>query len=219
VLGNHDYYHGSIVQTRARITQLCERESRLHYLTSRVSSNPVKLGDGWVLCGEDGWADGRIGDYHHSPVRMNDFRLIHDLNQLDSRARLRKLRRLGTESAMRLYQQLIRASVIGKSILVLTHVPPFRESCWYEGGQTNDDWAPFFVCAAVGWSLKRFCLSHPHHHVQVLCGHTHHEGIAQMLENLYVWTGGAEYGAPRLCRIFDFAEFRSPKPDWTYRVV
>ncbi len=219
VLGNHDFYHSSIAQVRKQIQQLCEFEPRLHYLTTSDPDGWLQLSDGWVLCGEDGWADGRIGDYYGSPVRMNDFRLIHDLEHLEPQARLRKLRRLGVESALRLYKQLHRASQVAKRLLVLTHVPPFRESCWYEGRQTNDDWAPFFVCSAVGWALKRFCRSHPLHQVRVLCGHTHHEGLAEIMENLVVWTGPAEYGTPRLCGILDLEEFNTPKPNWSYRVI
>ena len=33
VLGNHDYYHGSIVETRIRVQQFCAERSGLHYLT------------------------------------------------------------------------------------------------------------------------------------------------------------------------------------------
>ncbi len=218
VLGNHDFYHGSIGQVRTQVTQLCNSDPRLHYLTASDWSGPVKLDNGWVLCGVDGWADGRIGDYYHSPVRMNDFRLIHDLKSLDPPTRLRKLRRLGAESALKLYQQLNRASQLETRLLVLTHVPPFRQSCWYEGRQTNDDWAPFFVCAAVGWALQRFCRSHPHHQVHVLCGHTHHAGRAEIMENLQVWTGRAEYGAPDLAAVLDLDNFSWPEPDWTFRV-
>jgi 3',5'-cyclic-AMP phosphodiesterase len=226
VLGNHDFYHGSIAQVRGSVGELCHLDSRLHYLTARdlsnagvSSSEPVLLAEGWVLCGEDGWADARVGDYYRSPVRMNDFRLIDDLKLLSSQARLRKLRRLGAESAVRLYKQMVRASRMGTAILVLTHIPPFRESCWYEGQQTNDDWAPFFVCSAAGWALKRFCQSHPEHSVTVLCGHTHHEGRAEMMSNLQVWTGRADYGKPSLCGVFELDDFRLPEPDWSYRAV
>jgi hypothetical protein len=37
----------------------------------------------------------------------------------------------------------------------------------------------------------------------VLCGHTHSSGIVQILDNLSVLTGGADYGRPQLQRVFD----------------
>jgi predicted MPP superfamily phosphohydrolase len=39
--------------------------------------------------------------------------------------------------------------------------------------------------------------------VTVLCGHTHGAGFAQVLPNLEVWTGGVQYGAPALQRVFE----------------
>lgn len=223
VLGNHDFYHGSVVDVRDRVHALCDQDARLHYLTSPTlpgesdATKIEKLVGGWVLCGDDGWADARVGDYFGTPVRMNDFRLIDDIANLSSEDRRRKLRRLGAEAAWRLDKQLRLVSQHGERILVLTHVPPFRESCWYEGGQTNDEWAPFFVCGAVGWILKRFCARHPRHQVLVLCGHTHHAGRAEMMDNLQVWTGGAQYGVPKLWEILDLDRLSMPTPDWSFR--
>jgi predicted MPP superfamily phosphohydrolase len=37
----------------------------------------------------------------------------------------------------------------------------------------------------------------------VLCGHTHGAGFAQILTNLSVFTGGAEYGRPELQGVFN----------------
>jgi Icc protein len=44
---------------------------------------------------------------------------------------------------------------------------------------------------------------HPDRKLTVLCGHTHGEGEWQMLDNLRVLTGGAEYGHPAVQRIFE----------------
>lgn len=214
VLGNHDYYQGSIAQVRAEMESICGRQSRLRYLSGNA---PVALECGWVLCGEDGWADTRVGNYYRSPVRMNDFRLIAELRGLNAVNRRRRLRRMGVESAWRLGKQLECAKSLGSQILVLTHVPPYRESCWYEGQQSDDDWAPFFVCGAVGWQLKRFCCANPQQEVLVLCGHTHHSGMATMLPNLRVWTGAAEYGNPKMFAILDLAELSLPAANWSYR--
>lgn len=207
VLGNHDFYHGSIEGVRQRVRQTCAATRSLCYLND---SPPVQLANDWVLCGEDGWADGRVGDYYRSIVRMNDFRLIKDLVGLDAQTRLRKLRRLGAESALRLSRQLRSAAKLGSRILVVTHIPPFRESCWYEGQQTDDNWAPFFVSGAVGWALKNFCNWYRKHEVLVLCGHTHHPGCVEILPNLCVWTGAAEYGKPMLYRVLDLKDASFP---------
>ena len=43
--------------------------------------------------------------------------------------------------------------------------------------------------------------AHPECEMTVLCGHTHSPGEAQILPNLRVLTGGAEYGRPALQRV------------------
>lgn len=199
VLGNHDFYHGSLSDVRKKANRLSENS--IHYLQD---SGPHTLDDSWALCGVDGWADGRVGDYFRSSVRMHDFQLIEDLRDLDGQLRLRRLRREGTLAAVKLYEQLDRAVKSAANVVVATHVPPFRESCWYNGMHSDDDWAPFFVCGAVGWMLKRFSLLYPDHRFLVLCGHTHHAGKSQLARNVWTWTGAAEYGNPQLSDIIEF---------------
>jgi hypothetical protein len=46
---------------------------------------------------------------------------------------------------------------------------------------------------------------HPDCGMAVLCGHTHSPGFAQILDNLVVRTGGAEYGAPVLQQVLEIA--------------
>ncbi len=79
-----------------------------------------------------------------------------------------------------------------------THIPPFREAAWYKGRPSADDFLPFFSCKAVGDVLLDTAKSHPACQILVLCGHTHGGGEIQVLENLRVMTGQAEYGKPRI---------------------
>ena len=214
VLGNHDFYRGSIGATRQAVReQYGQQPSELHYLTGAA---PVQLSEDWTLCGEDGWADARIGDYFRSPVRMNDFRLIEDFQELNDLEIFNFLRQEGMRSAIRLRKQLDIARTQSIKSLVLTHVPPFREACWHEGNHSGDDWAPFFTCRAVGWMLQKFCERYPNHQVLVLCGHTHGGGKSRLSENLVVWTGAAEYGHPALSCIVDASSFQSTAHDWSF---
>jgi hypothetical protein len=41
-------------------------------------------------------------------------------------------------------------------------------------------------------------IAHPDARMTVLCGHTHGAGVVDVLPNLRVVTGGADYGAPAL---------------------
>jgi len=200
VLGNHDFYQGSIPAVRERMRELCRTAAGLVYLSQ---TDAVRLTDATTLVGHDGWGDGRYGQYGRSSVCLNDLLLIEELTALDRPTLLQRLQRLGDEAAAHLRRVLPRALATSRRTLLLTHVPPFRESCWYQGRTSDDEWAPFFACKAVGDLLLEIMRAHSEHHLTVLCGHTHSPGRAQILPNLLAWTGGAEYGAPVLQSIID----------------
>jgi Icc protein len=44
---------------------------------------------------------------------------------------------------------------------------------------------------------------HPERKMTVLCGHTHSSGVARILDNLVVLTGGAQYGKPALQQVLE----------------
>ena len=200
VLGNHDFYGASIAYTRRRVTACATQVEPLCYLTEQ---DPIELEPGSFLTGEDGWGDAREGDFAGSPVRLADFLKIKDFRRVDPISWPRLMQEQGDESAERLGGKLDGVSGTAKQIVVATHVPPFRESCWYEGRTADDFWAPFFVCAQVGKVLRRFALRHPRIEITVLCGHTHHGGVAQIGDNLKVLTASADYGRPAIERVLE----------------
>lgn len=195
VLGNHDFYFGSIARVRSEAAELMRRSEWLRYLPR---CGVVELTESTCLIGHDAWGDGRIGDYAGSRVMLNDYRLIEELTGLDREARLRKLNALGDEAADYLRSLLPEALARFRNVLALLHVPPFREACWHEGRISDDDWLPHFTCKAVGDLLRDAMRAQPDRQMRVLCGHTHGAGRARILPNLDVKTGGAEYGSPSL---------------------
>ncbi len=202
VLGNHDFYFGSIHRVRGEVTRLCRDYPHLNYLTGKTFET---LDSSLGLVGEDGWADGRIGDYDRSLVMMYDYRLIEELSKLSKADRKEVLHRLGDQSAERARVALSEAWKRLDHVILLTHVPPLREACWHEGSISDDEWAPHFTCAAMGEMLLTMMGSRPDKQLTVLCGHTHSPGICQPLPNLKIFTGGAEYGTPRITGLFDQA--------------
>ncbi|MCB9709664.1 MAG: metallophosphoesterase family protein [Nitrospiraceae bacterium] len=199
VLGNHDFYFGSIEKVRLMVQEWCQQHAGLTYLSDKKS---VELTPRTVLVGVDGWGDGRYGEYWESPVRLNDQACIEDFRGLDREGVLRKLHCLGDEAAESLFERLPSVMSSYRQVLVATHVPPFKEACWYEGKTGNNDWLPYFTCKAVGEVLLEMAQRHASCQVIVLCGHTHHAGSVQILPNLKVLTGSAEYGQPRIEHIF-----------------
>jgi len=198
VLGNHDYYGGSIARVRATVREM-SREEHLHWLPERKI---VQLTESTCLVGHGAWADGRYGNYQKSPVLLNDYVQIEDFKYLNKEERLLKMQELGDESASFIEEMIIRALQQYRSIILLTHVPPFREACLHEGEIGTDDWLPHFSCKAVGDVLRKTMSAHQKCHLTVLCGHTHDWSCSAILPNLIVVTGGAEYGKPAIQGIF-----------------
>lgn len=203
ILGNHDFYQRSIAATRRQMVDACSGESRLVYLTNEFE---IALSPNVGLVGDDGWGDATVGDYENSPVRLADFQHIDDFRNASPSGWKSQLQVLGQHAADRLRPKLEEALERFATVVVATHVPPFREACWYEGHTTDDLWAPFFVCGQIGDLLLETARQYPNRRVVVFCGHTHHGGTANLTDNLTVVTGGAEYGHPRLTGLLDVAD-------------
>lgn len=198
VLGNHDFYRGSIPEVRDAVVARCARSPWLRYL---AGAGVITLSETWALIGHDGWADGRFGNYRDSPVMLNDYVLIRELAWLSQDDRLARIQALAEEAAGYLRATLAEALDRHPRVLVATHVPPFREACWHQGAISHDDWLPHFSSKASGEALKEVVEGRPDKQVLVLCGHTHGAGRTQPLPNLEVRTGGAEYGRPAIQEI------------------
>jgi hypothetical protein len=135
---------------------------------------------------------------------MNDFKLISELAGLNKLDRWEVLKELGDEAAAHLRRVLPGALETYHDVVLLTHVPSFREACWHEGQISDDDWAPHFTCQASGRAILEIMRLHPDRRLTVLCGHTHGGGETQPRQNLQVITGGAQYGNPAIAKVFEF---------------
>jgi 3',5'-cyclic AMP phosphodiesterase CpdA len=208
VLGNHDFYRGSIAQTRAAVIELTRALPSLVYLSA---GGVVELTATTALVGHDGWADGRLGDFDGSDVVLNDYLLIRELFHWNDRLELDKgrlraaLQALGDEAAAHFRRVLSVAAAKYPRVIAATHVPPFREAAWHEGRPSDDDYLPHFACQAVGEVLREVLAAHPRCQALVLCGHTHGGGQCQVLDNLRVLTGAATYGAPAIVQVLEVA--------------
>lgn len=201
VLGNHDFYFGSIHEVRRQVAELCRQVPRLHWLGD---GQIVELAPETGLVGHDGWADARLGDYAQSNVMMNDYRLIAELAGHTKESRLPLLKSLGDEAAEYFRHTLPLALERYPHVIALIHVPPFREACCYEGRISDDEWLPHFTCKAAGDAILDVMRDFPGNRLTVLCGHTHSRGEARPAANIVVHTGGACYGEPEIQRVFEF---------------
>lgn len=195
VLGNHDFYRGSIQAVRRQVTEFCADQPNLTYLTDGPI---VPLTETTALIGHDGWADGRSGDYERSYVMLNDYKLIEELACFGKQERWPVLKALGDDAAATAATALREALADFPRVVMLTHVPPLRAACWHQGQISDDEWAPHFVCQAMGDALLPIMAEHPDQQLTILCGHTHGSGRTSPLPNVEVITGGAVYGHPEV---------------------
>lgn len=195
VLGNHDYYKGSIKAVRKTMRALDAEVDNLHWLPA---CGAVELTPQTALVGHGGWGDGRLGDFLGSTVMLNDYVYIDELAGIDLHERLARLNALGDEAAAHIREVLPAAAARYQHIVFLTHVPPFREACVYDGKISDDNWMPHFSCKVAGGALRGVMTEHPACSLTVLCGHTHGSGSAQILPNLTTRTGAAAYGRPEI---------------------
>lgn len=217
VLGNHDYYGGSLREVRERARVLTTEYERLNWLPAR---RWISLDANTALVGHGGWGDARARNFRESRVILNDYFLINELRMaaglpegiktwwgepgfINNEGLQNRLMDLGDEAARHFRTVIPQALAEHRHVLVLMHVPPFRGACWHAGKISDDDWAPHFCCIAAGEVLKAIMKEHPKHRMTVLCGHTHGEGVAEILPNLVVRTGGAKYGEPAIQSIID----------------
>jgi len=203
-LGNHDFYGSSITKMRRWARDITKRDIRLHWIEE---AGVVDLGDNACLIGVDGWGDGQLGDPMWSRVLLNDWDLIEEFSEKnaihDKSARMELLRKLGKRSAHDIRATLVKALPRFDKILLMTHVPPWKEATWHEGAHSNDDWLPWFSCKAVGDVIVEEIAKHPGKKVTVLCGHTHGVGHAKINDQIEVFTGGAKYRSPEVQKLFD----------------
>ena len=137
VLGNHDFYRGSIAQVRRAADGLRSRLPQLRWLQS---AGFVSLSAETALVGCDGFGDARSGNVDGSPVVLNDFLRIDELTAIPYAQRLVRLNRLGDEVGEHLRSVLAPVLRAHKRVVVLTHVPSFPEACWYQGRFSDPVW-------------------------------------------------------------------------------
>jgi predicted phosphohydrolase len=205
VLGNHDYYQGQVNTVRQKMEGLTRNEPLLHWLPESGAQN---LGDGAILLGNDCWADGRYGNYANSRICVNDSRMIIDLFHASIPGKyplLEKMQDLADKDAQRLKSDLVGSikKHWPERVIILMHIPPFKEVCMHEGQISGDDFLPFFASKATGDALVQVAQENPGIEFLGLCGHTHSKAHAQPYGNLTIRAGAAEYGRPEIQDIID----------------
>jgi len=210
VLGNHDYYGGTIEAVRKEMSNLARISPFLKYLPLQSYH---MLNSSTAIVGHDCWYDGILGNPQGSKFHLTDWSAISDyrndyMNPRKSEEEKRNLiigtsRDLATEGVIHIQKGIKDAFRYARRVIVVSHVPPYAESHIYEGKIGNDDAMPWFTCKLLGDMLSDASKAFPDRKIVSLSGHTHGQYQGKKTDNLDVLVGGARYGNPMIETIID----------------
>lgn len=209
VLGNHCYYGSSFEKVDERVAGVVRAVPHLYWLNEGWHTH-----DGVAVVGVNGWYDAYHGN-SNSTIDLNDF---YEIRELMPGIRYRDLllnlvRKKAGEESDRLAVMLKEVCATDvDTIVVGTHVAPYKESAWHEGKPSDDEWVPWFSSASTGAVLDIYAKRHPDKTFIVLCGHSHSPGIYEPHENMTVYTGGARYSMPDLAGVL----YPNKRKLWAY---
>ena len=207
VLGNHDYWEGSIKSVRALTIDLEKKYPNLIYLGNR---SYVKLTDKAALVGHDGWYDAIYGDWRKSHFEMPDWYLIEEFRDAQASEKIvkdkwiinfpnavNKSRDLAQFCAEHIEKSIQEAIAAGfKQILIASLVPAFEESHMHEGKRGSDTTMCWFTSGLLGDVVMTAAISNPDIVFTIFSGHTHGDYRGSITHNLHAYVGGARYGRP-----------------------
>lgn len=215
VLGNHDYWNGSIESVRSDMRQLGGMSPLLRYLPTLPY---IPFGNSAAVVGHDCWYDAFAADPMKSSFVMNDWYMTKEFREfmrlparMSDRPRnniknmqglveyVRKLAREGVEHIAKGIKAAVRYY---KHVIVLSHPPAYRSSHIHNGSVGDDNSAPWYVCNMLGDVMSQASQAYPNVKFTLLSGHTHGH-YSQTFKNLSVNVGGANYGAPQISGVFD----------------
>ena len=198
VLGNHDFYHGSFEDIDEKVRKFC-KDKNLIYLTN---NGIFKLSKNTGLIGHNGWADGGYGDYLNSRIDLNDYYKIHDLIGLNKMERLTIMNKMGKTSSRYLSKMIENGFEQFNNLILVTHVSPFKEACYYKNQISGEDYLPYYSCKSVGDMIKREMKKRPDKKIMILCGHTHF-AFEKEFGNISIKVGQSEYRYPKTQEIIN----------------
>ena len=215
VLGNHDFYHSSMMNVRETVRYLSEKFENLIWLSEK---DPIALTNDIGIVGHDGWPDGAYGATDGTEEGLNDFQLIAELAGLEGERRLNAMRSLGREAAEIVERQLLKAVERFEIIFIITHVPPFQELIRPRPNNERD-LTPYFSAKYMGDAIRKVAKKFQNTEFIVLCGHTH-ELMDQNIEtNIRALCAGVEYGKPGCQRYITTARFSNQVRIYFGRVI
>lgn len=200
VAGNHDYYGSSLKKMRKQFLS--------YKFAQYLPNNIIYLNSTTVLVGEDGWGDGRNGDFEGSQrgfqaFTMSDWIYIDELFKAYSKGSeklLKALQKVADEDAYRLARSVSETlkDKNVKRVILASHVPPFEEACLDAGRKSTSYGLCFFSSKILGETIIPLTEKYPEVDFLWLSGHTHSRCTVQKRHNLTVRVAQSEYYHPQI---------------------
>jgi len=191
VLGNHDYHFGSIEERHEQVRAACKEYPNLIWVTE---SDVIDLNHEVCLIGAEGWYDAQLGNpkwirYTFDWFLTKDFRQLPNMD-----ARIEAFRERAEQSMHLLEEKLHKALAQDfKSIYLLTHFPPWKESTRDVGTFMEEFWLPYNVNLRLGHMIERVMRERKKRHITVLAGHTHNDCWIHVARNIECKVSKAKY--------------------------
>lgn len=205
ILGNHDFWGGSVAEGREAALRAASGLEGLTYLTR---AEPVTLTPGVALVGHDGWYDARAGRWQEARFRMQDWELVAEYAGKGSHADVVSASRALADAGREELVPKVAAAARGHAtVLVATHVPPWPRAVG-TGRHPDGLWiAPWYVAQGLGEDLERVAAAHPAVEFRVFAGHDHARRPGMTIApNLTCHVGRARYGHPVVERVMELGE-------------
>lgn len=202
VLGNHDFYHGSIGEVREQVRQVCFNSKHLRYLT--LETQPVEIKPGTFLMGHDGWYDFRHGLGIPQKFIMSDWIYTDDFAMTVQRfggqyfvdgPKIIEICQNLAQQAVSHIDRIAPQIPDAKQLVFLTHVPPFLKASRHEGKQSEPAAASVFSCKIIGEKLIE--IANRFNNIHVFAGHTHSKADIKIGHNITCQVQKANYGEIR----------------------
>jgi predicted phosphohydrolase len=223
VLGNHDFW----LLPESRIWDIAKGlGGGLDFL------DVVEVTPDTALVGLSGWYDTRAGNVFNPGIVMPEVETTTRLAGLGPVQQFKRLfwpperihelhnrcKAWSDEQTAKFMPKLKAAAEKYRKVFIVTHIPPWIESCWGPTGLSRDvspEWLPWSVNVGLGMHIEALAEEYPDVQFQVLSGHTHGEGETEVAWNLRAFSGKATYKQPSMARVFEVEE---DKPLWVPEV-
>lgn len=194
VLGNHDFYDGSIADVRRRTRRFDGTKGRLIWLNTQ---DVVPITKNTALVGHDGWYDGGYGDWFKSRLVMTEYHIVQEFRFKQPMVVFETMQELAKQCADHIDKHVQAAAQTHKNVLFATHVPAFRNNSRAPDRRLSDSqWLPNMSSKKAGDALLRAAEAFPGVNFTCLSGHTHTTWEESYRSNLKEITGASRYGNP-----------------------